>query len=485
MHTNANGHALNGHPLNARALEMLPPELHAECALLGAILMDNKRMDAAAALLTSGDFAHPINGQIFVAALGSIRSGVRADPITIATRFAEADPIDIGDGNGIPISRYLRHLIVHACARESVGDYANVIIGLRRRRDFLMLCEAVREAALDRQTNIDILARQLVMDVESFASAGPSRLRPVTLQDLLTADLKPRDWIVEGLLAERSTAMFYAWRGGGKTWLALALGLAIAAGGPFLRWNVPRPCNVLYVDGEMPIIATRERLQPIAAGKLPCDRFRILSADQHEHGLPDLASYDGQAAVERALGDAKVVILDNISTLMRSGVENESESWLPVQQWLLKLRRRDISVILVHHANKGRAQRGTSRREDILDTVLNLRAPEDYDPTEGARFEVHFEKARGLHGPAVEPFEAKLDIIDGRAIWTTRDLGDAKADEIQELSAARQSIRKIAEATGMSKSAVQRALKKMGCPAVPHPSTGTAGQDRRITKKRL
>ena len=66
------------------------------------------------------------------------------------------------------------------------------------------------------------------------------------------------------------------------------------------------------------------------------------------------------------------MILDNLSALCVSGKENEGESWLPVQRWALRLRQRGISVLFVHHAGKGGAQRGTSRREDLLDVVINL-----------------------------------------------------------------------------------------------------------------
>jgi hypothetical protein len=34
---------------------------------------------------------------------------------------------------------------------------------------------------------------------------------------------------------------------------------------------------------------------------------------------------------------------------------------------------------------------------------------------QGARFEVHIEKARGIHGEHVKPFEARLDTLDGNA----------------------------------------------------------------------
>ena len=57
---------------------------------------------------------------------------------------------------------------------------------------------------------------------------------------------------------------------------------------------------------------------------------------------------------------------------------------------LSMLRRRGVSVLIVHHAGKGGEQRGTSRREDVLDTSISLRRPSDYLPTEGARFEVHY-----------------------------------------------------------------------------------------------
>jgi putative DNA primase/helicase len=91
--------------------------------------------------------------------------------------------------------------------------------------------------------------------------------------------------------------------------------------------------------------------------------------------------------------------------LCRGGKENESESWAPIQEWILSLRRRGISVLFVHHAGKGGAQRGTSKREDVLDTVIVLRHPDNYSPSDGARFEVHLDKARGVYGEQAQPLK--------------------------------------------------------------------------------
>jgi hypothetical protein len=80
------------------------------------------------------------------------------------------------------------------------------------------------------------------------------------------------------------------------------------------------------------------------------------------------------------LNDFDLIVLDNLSTLVRSGRENESESWLPVQEWALQLRKRGKSILFVHHAGKTGQQRGTSKKEDVLDTVISLKRPKDYSP---------------------------------------------------------------------------------------------------------
>ena len=85
-----------------------------------------------------------------------------------------------------------------------------------------------------------------------------------------------------------------------------------------------------------------------------------MSSDLTERGLPDLAMPEGQRAFDDAIGDAELVIMDNISTLVRAGKENEAESWQSVQDWALVHRRAGRAILFAHHAGKGGAQRGTS-----------------------------------------------------------------------------------------------------------------------------
>ena len=121
-------------------------------------------------------------------------------------------------------------------------------------------------------------------------------------------------------------------------------------------------------------------------------------------------------------------------------------------------------MLIVHHAGKGGQQRGTSRREDVLDTSISLRRPGDYSPSEGARFEVHLEKARGVHGDDAKPFEAKLETRDNVAVWTIRELEDANRARVQALLDDGLSVRDIADETGIPKSTVHRIKTKLALP---------------------
>jgi putative DNA primase/helicase len=231
-----------------------------------------------------------------------------------------------------------------------------------------------------------------------------------------------------------------------------------------LRWRAPRALPVLLVDGEMPLESLRRRLATIAlaapdAPEAEAIPLRILSADHQLDPLPSLATEEGRTLVEPHLDRVKLVILDNVSTLFGSLAENESEAWTPAQEWLLSLRRRGLSVLMLHHAGKGGAQRGTSRREDVLDLVLKLSRPPDYTATEGARFEVHFEKARGLLGDDVEPFEAELRVDDaGAGIWTMKPLTGRRLDQVVELVKEGASARDVAEALEVSRATAFRLI---------------------------
>ena len=189
--------------------------------------------------------------------------------------------------------------------------------------------------------------------------------------------------------------------------------------------------------------------------------------------MPNLATRDGQEAVSPFLEGVDLVVLDNLATLARHGRSNDEESWLPVQGWLLDLRRRGLSVLMIHHQGKGGDQRGTSAKEDILDTVISLNRPNDYRAEQGARFEVHLTKARGICGAEVKPFEAQLFTSGHALTWTTRDIEDAELEYFRSLRESGSSIREAAEEMGIHKSKAQRLQRRLN-DSEPRISQGTS-----------
>jgi hypothetical protein len=168
---------------------------------------------------------------------------------------------------------------------------------------------------------------------------------------------------------------------------------------------------------------------------------------------------EGQSWLDAQVGDAEVIILDNVSTLVRERQGKRGRSLAASTELDAGPPRAGKTIIFFHHAGKGGAQRGTSRREDVLDTVISLRRPADYLPEQGARFEVHFEKARGFHEEA-QPFEAKYEVRDGVAVWTRTEMVDAERARVVAAVKDGMSIRETAEALGIHRSKVERLRKR-------------------------
>jgi putative DNA primase/helicase len=285
----------------------------------------------------------------------------------------------------------------------------------------------------------------------------------LTAEEMLAIRRPPREFILEPILRTKDLAMLVAKRGVGKTWISVGMASATAAGGEFLVWRAPKPRSVLYVDGELPFETVQERLELTRTmhGHDWGGRLRILAADYQERSIPSLNLPEGQRLVEEHLGEAEILFLDNLSALCTGGVENEAESWQPMQDWLLSLRRRGIAVLFDHHAGTSGNQRGTSKREDVLDLSIKLEHPADYDSRDGARFVVTYTKARGIHGKAAEAFEARLGTGDlSSSRWITKTCSAATKERVLNLHENGLTQAEIGKELGKDKSTVSRIIKQ-------------------------
>jgi putative DNA primase/helicase len=266
---------------------------------------------------------------------------------------------------------------------------------------------------------------------------------------LLAAELPERVAILKPILATKSLALLYGPRGLGKTFVALGIACAAAAGESFLGWKSPRPHRVLYLDGEMAAADIRARL---AAFGPPPPTLDFMLADLNPGPLLDLADPRSQSRLVETWGDPELVVLDNLASL--AGLTTgDPDRWSELQRFLIELRRLGVAVLMVHHANKKGLQRGSSRREDMLDMVMAMRRPENWQPGDGTRFEIHFEKTRSLHGAAIQPIEARLEERAGRFHWQwAMAEDDPRLPRLVALRERGSSVTRIGEQLGLSRS---------------------------------
>jgi hypothetical protein len=273
----------------------------------------------------------------------------------------------------------------------------------------------------------------------------------LSASELLAADLAPRRDLLAPLLSAGSAALVYGPGGIGKSFFALSLAWAVASGGRFLGWQSLRPHRVLYVDGEMGVAAVRERLALLGP---PPSGLAIMAHDLG-NGLLDLSEDAGIERLMATWNNPELVVLDTLASLVgvRSG---DAERWARVQRFLLHQRRRRRSVLLVHHANKRGAMRGSTRREDLLDLVIALRRPDGGPPAGGARFEIHFDKARHAGVPLVPILAALETDAAGRAVWRWGPADGGRLERAVALLDRGLTGQEAADALGISRTSLFR-----------------------------
>jgi hypothetical protein len=287
----------------------------------------------------------------------------------------------------------------------------------------------------------------------------------ISLSDFLAMKIEPQEAILEPWLNSKSLNMLHAKRGVGKTYMGLSIAHAVATGTNCLKWKAPKPRKVVYFDGEMSSYTLQSRLSAISEANL-CEpmllnNLSIFTPDLQKGPIPDLADRNWHDSVRGLIADAELVIVDNLSCLARSGgPENDADSWNVLADWALKLRREGIAVLFMHHSGKSGQQRGTSRKEDILNVVINLKHPVDYSPEMGALFEVHFEKGRELFGEDSKAFIAKLISEENSHLWEVTDIEDSNFDRVIAMSKLGLNLGEIAAELCLSKSSISRYLKR-------------------------
>ena len=197
--------------------------------------------------------------------------------------------------------------------------------------------------------------------------------------------ITPPEYVFHPCLETQGICFIYAAAGLGKTLFALNLAYAIAGSGEFLKYSCPKPRKVLYIDGEMKFsqLATRIALIKNAHGELDFpENFGVLTPDELQKNgirMPKVDTLYGQDIYNQIIDKFgyEIIVIDNLSVLTTLE-ENKSHEWMIVIDWLLSLRAKGKSIIVVHHSGKDKnGYRVYSRLLDISYTAISHQTVND------------------------------------------------------------------------------------------------------------
>ena len=284
----------------------------------------------------------------------------------------------------------------------------------------------------------------------------------VDVPEFVLMDIPDIEMILDPWLPTQGLCMIHAKRGAGKTLITCEIAYAIAAGIKFLNWEAPKPRGVVYIDGEMSAKELQERFVKIIAnhnGQAPAKRLRLYAAGLNIHGTPNIGTAEGQKRINAGItDDIELVIIDSLSVLQRGCDEDKSSGWEPMQQWLLQLKGLGKAVLLIHHSGKSGEQRGASKREDFMNTVISLKEHAIYSQEEGAKFEIRFEKGRNLYGPKARSIDVEFIGTD----WVYKDMKGAIREQIIRALKDEISQKEIAGIFKVSKQYISKIKKEAG-----------------------
>lgn len=221
-----------------------------------------------------------------------------------------------------------------------------------------------------------------------------------------------RDMLLRPFFKEGYLAWVYAPEKTGKSWLASGVAQMVATGlGTIGKWTPSKRAGVLLVDGEMLPDELDETIRLVSAGLDPAHstpKFEVLCAKSQPSGLIDIEDEAWQHQIEKRLVGKKLLILDNLQSLMANGGARLD----PVQAWFRRITQKGIAIFVLDHSNAEGELQGSIAKRRIANVVISMRYENDEAKANGIAT-VTYESARRLHGPDAAPFLLRRIHEDG------------------------------------------------------------------------
>lgn len=340
-----------------------------ESAVVGSALCDAKLIDGLK--LTPADFFDPVLGRLFETIVADRAAGRTIDPILYNHRFE--DDLDMREMGGA--QRVISKLIADALTAAPLEAYAQKIksaAGLRRAK-----CDLDRALGHLRLGNV-LGYREGLLQASSRVDL-PDAARPgwvLHLPEDINAPLPPIDWTVKGLIAAGELALIYGPSGSGKSFLAIDIAFAVAAGLPWRDRSTKRG-SVLYLAAEGGTGVLRRIKAIRTSADSPDNQLFVLEASPRLLDPSDVQALVGLARTcERQSGRTpRLIVIDTLARVAGGADENSSSDMGGLVAALGQLQRETgAAILVVHHTGKDteRGPRGHSSLRAAVDTAIEV-----------------------------------------------------------------------------------------------------------------
>jgi hypothetical protein len=327
---------------------VLPHDLDAEVALLGAALLDATAAGVVAGL-DSSVFYRPAHGHIAAAITELVGACDPVDPITVADRLRAAGMLEAIGGPAALVT-----ITGSAGYTGRASSYAEVLerhAGVRR---IIAAVAAVQEAGLSGLLDPAALLEEAHRRLDVIPSSTGSTLAWADIAAVLASDVSAT---IEAEILTRTdgAALLYAGRvhflwgepTSGKGWVALTACVQVMAMGG----------TAVYIDLEDTDEGIVGRL--LALGARPeqiIERFRLVRPTG-PIGAGELA--DLEAVALEANPD--LIVLDGLAEALANDGADENSN-IEVTTWLRRVPRRlaatGAAVVVIDHVSKSKEERG-------------------------------------------------------------------------------------------------------------------------------
>ena len=444
-------------------MKMPPHNIETEQAVIGSMFINPGCIPKVQKALDPADFYREGN-QGVCKAIFDLKS--KTDLITVAEWLDKNNLLEKCGGRD-----YLTSIVETVVTSAGVEYHAGIVKGLSQRRKLIAECADTASKAYSLSNELGEVLSDHKAGIKAIQAEDQRDYLEnaiLSTSELIKLNIPEKQTLLHPWLNEDSISLVTGQRGIGKSWGALGVANAVSKGESFGPWECKKSVPCLFLDGEMPASDIVERVKAL---NLHSDRPNPLyiysDALANQYGLPraHLANESWRTKMKSILLSRKIKlwVVDNLASLAAGIDENVKKDWDPINQWLLELRFAGVTTLMLHHTNKEGGQRGTSAREDNIDISIMLKSARDYTPEDGARFIVHFTKARVATKDLSLISDIEFKLIEdesGQYVWAWKNIRKENTQSVLELFNDGMDTKAICETLGITKGRVSQIRKK-------------------------